>query len=278
MVGRRRPPTAGSRRPNRRWRSGHGAQVAIAGSEGRGPAGAQSGEGSYPQCPQDQAPLPRTSTPFYRHLFLTARGALTTTRIYLDLPPGGGPNLPLPTSIEMTPDASAVVTFHRNHWKGSPEYALEWPHRCTTDEIFVALLISGCEQWARNTSIAQSGATGTRSDPPELTGTRRRVEPPLGSHGRFHAGQGAHARARRSLHRVSSNPSQPPYPRHSRPTRLIVKSFSCVPPAEWHCFNRVAVAVGTKPVQEGAAVMDADPTDQTGVGPGLRIAPQCSQL
>ena len=23
----------------------------------------------------------------------------------------------------MTPDASAVVTFHRNHWKGSPEYA-----------------------------------------------------------------------------------------------------------------------------------------------------------
>ena len=124
MVGRRRPPTAGSRRPDRRWRSGHGEQVAIAGSEGRGPAGAQSGKGSYPQCPQDQAPLPRTSTPFYRHLFLTARGALTITRIYLDLPPGGEPNLPLPTSIEMTPDASAVVTFHRIHWKGSPEYAV----------------------------------------------------------------------------------------------------------------------------------------------------------
>ena len=123
MVGRRRPSTAGSRRPDRRWRSGHGAQVAIAGSEGRGPAGAQSGKGGYPQCPQDQAPLPRTSTPFYRHLFLTARGALTITRIYLNLPPGGEPNLPLPTSIEMTPDASAVVTFHRNHWKGSPEYA-----------------------------------------------------------------------------------------------------------------------------------------------------------
>ena len=123
MVGRQRPPTAGSRRPDRRWRSGHGAQVAIAGSEGRGPAGAQSGKGGYPQCPQDQAPLPRTSTPFYRHLFLTARGALTITRIYLNLPPGGEPNLPLPTSIEMTPDASAVVTFHRNHWKGSPEYA-----------------------------------------------------------------------------------------------------------------------------------------------------------
>ena len=123
MVGRRRPPTAGSRRPDRRWRSGHGAQVAIAGSDGRGPAGAQSGEGSYPQCPQDQAPLPRTPTPFYRHLFLTARGALTIARIYLDLPPEGEPNLPLPTSIEMTPDASAVVTFHRNHWKGSPEYA-----------------------------------------------------------------------------------------------------------------------------------------------------------
>ena len=125
MVGRRRPPTAGSRRPDRRWRSGHGAQVAIAGSDGRGPAGAQSGEGSYPQCPQDQAPLPRTPTPFYRHLFLTARGALTITRIYLNLPPGGEPNLPLPTSIEMTPDASAVVTFHRNHWKGSPEYAAQ---------------------------------------------------------------------------------------------------------------------------------------------------------
>ena len=123
MVGRQRPSTAGSRRPDRRWRSGHGEQVAIAGSEGRGPAGAQSGKGGYPQCPQDQAPLPRTSTPFYRHLFLTARGALTITRIYLDLPPGGEPNLPLPTSIEMTPDASAVVTFHRNHWKGSPEYA-----------------------------------------------------------------------------------------------------------------------------------------------------------
>ena len=122
MVGRQRPSTAGSRRPDRRWRSGHGEQVAIAGSD-RGPAGAQSGKGGYPQCPQDQAPLPRTSTPFYRHLFLTARGALTITRIYLDLPPGGEPNLPLPTSIEMTPDASAVVTFHRNHWKGSPEYA-----------------------------------------------------------------------------------------------------------------------------------------------------------
>ena len=61
MVGRQRPSTAGSRRPDRRWRSGHGAQVAIAGSEGRGPAGAQSGKGGYPQCPQDQAPLPRTS-------------------------------------------------------------------------------------------------------------------------------------------------------------------------------------------------------------------------
>ena len=123
MVARRRPPTAGTRRPDRRWRTGHGGQVAIAGSEGTGPAGAQCGDGSYPQCPQDQAPLPRAPTPFYRHLFLTAREALTITRIYLDLPPGGGPNLPLPTSIEMTPDASAVVTFHRNHWKGSPEYA-----------------------------------------------------------------------------------------------------------------------------------------------------------
>ena len=133
MVGRRRPPTAGSRRPDRRWRSGHGAQVAIAGSDGRGPAGAQSGEGSYPQCPQDQAPLPRTPTPFYRHLFLTARGALTIARIYLNLPPGGEPNLPLPTSIEMTPDASAVVTFHRNHWKGSPEYAP--PTACAHQQV-----------------------------------------------------------------------------------------------------------------------------------------------
>ena len=66
-------------------------------------------------------PLPRT--PFYCHLFLTAKGALTITRIYLNLPPRGGPNLPLLTSIEMTPDASAVVTFHRIHWKGSSEYA-----------------------------------------------------------------------------------------------------------------------------------------------------------
>ena len=32
-------------------------------------------------------PLPRTPSPFYRHLFLTARGALTITRIYLNLPP-----------------------------------------------------------------------------------------------------------------------------------------------------------------------------------------------
>ena len=68
-------------------------------------------------------PLPRTPTPFYRRLFLRESGALTITRVYLDLPHGGGPNLPLPTSIEMTPDASAVVTFHRIHWKGSPEYA-----------------------------------------------------------------------------------------------------------------------------------------------------------
>ena len=68
-------------------------------------------------------PLPRTPSPFYRHLFLRGTGALTITRIHLDLPSGGGPNLPLLTSIEMTPDASAVVTFHRIHWKGSPEYA-----------------------------------------------------------------------------------------------------------------------------------------------------------
>ena len=39
-------------------------------------------------------PLPRTPTPFYRHLFLRGRGALTITRIHLNLPPGGGPNLP----------------------------------------------------------------------------------------------------------------------------------------------------------------------------------------
>ena len=68
------------------------------------------------------SPLPRTPTPFYRHLFLSESGALTITRIHLNLPPGGGPNLPLPTSIETTPDASALVTFHRIHWKGSPEY------------------------------------------------------------------------------------------------------------------------------------------------------------
>ena len=50
-------------------------------------------------------PLPRTPTPFYRHLLLTARGALTITRISPNLRPGEGPNLPLPTGIEMTRDA-----------------------------------------------------------------------------------------------------------------------------------------------------------------------------
>ena len=102
-------------------------------------------------------PLPRTPSPFYRHLFLRGRGRATITEVHLNLPPGltpqpgspqpallasptltvdtiprfrpnqssskGGPNLPLLTSIEMTPDASAVVTFHRIHWKGSPESA-----------------------------------------------------------------------------------------------------------------------------------------------------------
>ena len=43
----------------------------------------------------------------------------------------------------------------------------------------------------------------------------------------FHAEQGANARARRSLHRVSSNPSQPPYPRHSRRTGLRQPSYRC---------------------------------------------------
>ena len=103
-------------------------------------------------------PLPRTPSPFYRHLFLRGRGRATITEVHLNLPPGltpqpgspqpallasptltvdtiprfrpnqssskGGPNLPLLTSIEMTPDASAVVTFHRIHWKGSPESAI----------------------------------------------------------------------------------------------------------------------------------------------------------
>ena len=46
--------------PSSRWRSGHGEQVAIAGSEVSGQAGAPSGAGSYPQCPQDAVPLPRT--------------------------------------------------------------------------------------------------------------------------------------------------------------------------------------------------------------------------
>ena len=155
MVGRRRPPTAGLRRPDRRWRTGHGGQVAIAGSDGTGPAGAQSGDGSYPQCPPDQAPRPRAPTPFYRHLFLTARGALTITRIYLDLPPGGGPNLPLPTSIEMTPDASAVVTFHRNHWKGSPEYAI-------VHELLEQLGADGCQRGdAYRTLAVQCGLSRT---------------------------------------------------------------------------------------------------------------------
>ena len=85
-------------------------------------------------------PLPRTPTPFYRHLFLRGRGALTITRIHLNLPPGGGPNLPLLTSIEMTPDASAVVTFHRIHWKGSPEYAHRrfFAQRMTASAISIA--------------------------------------------------------------------------------------------------------------------------------------------
>ena len=58
MVGRQRPSTAGSRRPDRRWRSGHGEQVAIAGSEGRGPAGAQSGKGGYPTMSTGSSPPP----------------------------------------------------------------------------------------------------------------------------------------------------------------------------------------------------------------------------
>ena len=93
-------------------------------------------------------PLPRTPTPFYRHLFLRGTGALTITRIHLDLPSGGGPNLPLLTSIEMTPDASAVVTFHRIHWKGSPEYALaparrSWRGSCSASSSCAASL-NGC--------------------------------------------------------------------------------------------------------------------------------------
>ena len=91
-------------------------------------------------------PLPRTPTPFYRHLFLRGRGALTITRIHLNLPPGGGPNLPLLTSIEMTPDASAVVTFHRIHWKGSPEYAAaqfaSWLNLCLQNQITGGKIIS----------------------------------------------------------------------------------------------------------------------------------------
>ena len=45
-------------------RSGHGEQVAIAGSKLRARVGAYSGAASYPQCPQDDVPLPRTPTPF----------------------------------------------------------------------------------------------------------------------------------------------------------------------------------------------------------------------
>ena len=108
-------------------------------------------------------PLPRTPSPCYRHLFLRGRGGATITEVHLNLPPGltpqlgsplpallvsptltvdtiprfrpnqssskGGPNLPLLTSIEMTPDASAVVTFHRIHWKGSPESTPRVPIR-----------------------------------------------------------------------------------------------------------------------------------------------------
>ena len=66
---------------------------------------------------------------------------------------------------------------------------------------------------------SRSSATGTRSDHPELNGYSAQSRTAWIAW-RFHAGQGAHARARRSLHRVSSNPSQPPYPRHSRRTGL----------------------------------------------------------
>ena len=74
--------------PSSRWRSGHGEQVAIAGSEVSGQAGAPSGAGSYPQCPQDAVPLPRTPHPVYRHqLSNEAR----PTRRTLDLPASPGP-------------------------------------------------------------------------------------------------------------------------------------------------------------------------------------------
>ena len=88
MAGRRPRPTVASRRPDGRWRNGHGEQVAIAGSEVRGRAGVRSGAGSYPQYAQDRAPPPPDPYPCYRHLFLTGRGGLTDNGIHLNLPPG----------------------------------------------------------------------------------------------------------------------------------------------------------------------------------------------
>ena len=130
VVGRRRPPTRGVAEPGQQMASGHGEQGRR--WQLRVPTAEDEREhnpvtGVIHNVHRIKLPLPRIPTPFYRHLFLKAKGALTITRIYLNLPLRGGPNLPLLTSIEMTPDASAVVTFHRIHWKGSPEYA---PARC----------------------------------------------------------------------------------------------------------------------------------------------------
>ena len=124
--------------PSSRWRSGHGEQVAIAGSEVSGQAGAPSGAGSYPQCPQDAVPLPRTPPgpppdphPVYRHqLSNEAR----PTRRTLDLPASPGPTFSFAGKAHLSGYLSTKTGHLQSdhivageeiavgiwHWRGTP--------------------------------------------------------------------------------------------------------------------------------------------------------------
>ena len=62
-----------------------------------------------------EPPLPRTPTPFYRHLFLTGRGGLTDHGIHLNLPPELS-NQPGPPQPEVVLSDSLMVNIYEG-WR-----------------------------------------------------------------------------------------------------------------------------------------------------------------
>ena len=129
-----RPSSVSDRQrgPGGRRRRGHGEQVAIAGSKVTARVGAYFGAASYPQCSQDDVPLPRTPTPF------TATGCQT--------------NPDHPTYLEPTLTCRLLQVQHSLS-EGSQTSAITCPRKRDTSTLSVSVDLASRgsrEEWPQH--------------------------------------------------------------------------------------------------------------------------------